>query len=98
MKQPIADMAINGSGTRDPARVLKISRTTVTETLKKDRHLQAVNEKRLAEHEPTQTIVPLCQWQDLETEADERWSFVGSKQQQRGWWHAIDHRTGERLA
>ena len=35
VKQQIADMAINGSGTRDTARVLKISRTTVTETLKK---------------------------------------------------------------
>ena len=35
VKQQIVDMAINGSGTRDTARVLKISRTTVTETLKK---------------------------------------------------------------
>lgn len=35
VKQQIAEMAINGSGTRDTARVLKISRTTVTEPLKK---------------------------------------------------------------
>ncbi|MBW4542198.1 MAG: hypothetical protein KME43_24130 [Myxacorys chilensis ATA2-1-KO14] len=35
IKQQIVDMAVNGSGTRDTARVLKISRTTVTETLKK---------------------------------------------------------------
>jgi len=35
VKQQIADMALNGSGTRDTARILKISRTTVTETLKK---------------------------------------------------------------
>jgi transposase-like protein len=35
VKQQIVDMALNGSGTRDTARVLKISRTTVTETLKK---------------------------------------------------------------
>lgn len=35
VKRQIADMAVNGSGTRDTARVLKISRTTVTETLKK---------------------------------------------------------------
>jgi transposase len=35
VKQQIADMAINGSETRDTARVFKISRTTVTETLKK---------------------------------------------------------------
>jgi len=62
LKQQIADMAINGSGTRDTARVLKISRTTVTETLKKDRDLKAVHEKRLVELEPTQPIVHLCQW------------------------------------
>jgi transposase-like protein len=35
VKQQISDMAINGSGIRDPARVLKISPTTVIETLKK---------------------------------------------------------------
>ena len=35
VKQQIAEMAVNGSGVRDTARVLKISRTTVTETLKK---------------------------------------------------------------
>jgi transposase-like protein len=35
VKQQIADMAVNGSGIRDTARVLKISPTTVIETLKK---------------------------------------------------------------
>ncbi len=35
IKQQIADMAVNGSGIRDPARVLKISPTTVIEELKK---------------------------------------------------------------
>ena len=35
VKQQIADMAVNGSGIRDTARVLRISRTTVIETLKK---------------------------------------------------------------
>lgn len=35
VKEQISEMALNGSGTRDTARVLKISRTTVTETLKK---------------------------------------------------------------
>lgn len=35
MKQQITDMAIHGSGMRDTARVLKISRNTVTEELKK---------------------------------------------------------------
>jgi transposase-like protein len=35
VKQQIAEMAVNGSGIRDTARVLQISRTTVIETLKK---------------------------------------------------------------
>nr|WP_242541888.1 IS1 family transposase [Leptolyngbya sp. Cla-17] len=78
--------------------MLKISRTTVIETLKKDRHLKAINEARSAELELTQTIVKLCHWEDLEAEADEMWSDVGSKKQQRWLWHAIDHQTGEVLA
>lgn len=57
-----------------------------------------MNEARLAALEPTQTIVRLCQWQDVEVEADEMWSFVGSKGQQRWLWHAINHHTGEVLA
>lgn len=40
----------------------------------------------------------LCQWQDVEAEVDEMWSFVESKGQQRWLWHAIDHSTGEVLA
>ena len=40
----------------------------------------------------------LCQWEDLEAEADEMWSFVESKLQQRWLWHAIDHHSGEILA
>jgi transposase-like protein len=35
VKQQIVDMAVNGSGIRDTARVLQISPTTVIETLKK---------------------------------------------------------------
>ena len=35
VKQQISDMALNGSGIRDTARVLKISPTTVIEALKK---------------------------------------------------------------
>ena len=39
VKQQIADMAVNGSGIRDTARVLKISPTTVIEELKKRKHI-----------------------------------------------------------
>jgi IS1 family transposase len=60
--------------------------------------LSAINEARLAEIEPTQTIIQLCQWQEVEAEVDEMWSFVQSKEQQRWLWHAIDHTTGEVLA
>lgn len=35
VKQQIAEMAVNGSGIRDTARVLKVSPTTVIEELKK---------------------------------------------------------------
>jgi insertion element IS1 protein InsB len=37
VKEQIIDMAMNGSGIRDTARVLHISPTTVIETLKKSR-------------------------------------------------------------
>jgi insertion element IS1 protein InsB len=57
-----------------------------------------VNESYLSQIEPTQTLVNLCQWQEVEVEADEMWSFVGSKKQQRWLWHAIDHQTGVVLA
>lgn len=57
-----------------------------------------MNEARLLKLEPTQTVVRLCQWKDIEAELDEMWSFVGSKQHQRWLWHAIDHTTGEVLA
>ncbi len=33
-----------------------------------------------------------------EAEADEMWSFVHSKQQERWLWHAIDYQTGQVLA
>src|SRR6266478_8106500 len=37
VKQPMVDMALNGSGIRDTARVLRVSPTTVITTLKKKR-------------------------------------------------------------
>ena len=38
VKHQISDMALNGSGIRDTARVLRISTTTVIDTLKKNRN------------------------------------------------------------
>lgn len=40
VEQQISDMAVNGSGIRDTARVLKISPTTVIEELKKRSSLE----------------------------------------------------------
>ena len=100
VKRQISDMAINGSGIRDTACVLGISPTTVIEELKKDPHLQAVNETVLTQLEPYQTIVCLYRADALELEAemDEIWSYVQSKQQQRWLWLAIDHKTRKVLA
>lgn len=52
----------------------------------------------MAEIEPHQTIVRLCQWEDVEAEADEMWGFVRAKTEQRWLWHAIDHASGKILA
>ncbi len=68
------------------------------ENLKKSPQLKAVNEARLLKLKPNQTMIRLCQWEDVEAELDEMWSFVGSKQHQRWLWHAVDHNTGEVLA
>lgn len=79
MKEQIIDMAMNGSGIRDTARVLKISPTTVIEE-KKDRDLEQVNQAVLAQLSSTEVDV-VCYIE--EAELDEMWSFVGSKKQQR---------------
>ena len=90
-------MALNGSGIRDTARVLRVSPTTVIHTLKKkESSLQQVNEGLLQrlDAEQVQVIVHKVE----AAEVDEMWSFVGSKSQQRWLWHAIDHYTGQVLA
>jgi insertion element IS1 protein InsB len=93
VKQQMVDMALNGSGIRDTARVLRVSPTTVINTLKKkESGLQQVNEGLLQrlDAEQVQVIVHKVE----AAEVDEMWSFVGSKSQQRWLWHAIDHCTG----
>lgn len=58
-----------------------------------------MNQERLAQIQPQETIVKLEKWsEDITVEADEMWNFVQSKKQQRWLWHAIDHATGETLA
>ena len=93
----IVDMAMNASGIRDTARVLKISPTTVLNKLKQQgSRLSLVNTAYLEalDLERTDVIVSKVE----EAEGDEMWSFVGNKSQQHWLWHAIDHNSGKILA
>ena len=86
-------MAINGSGTRDTARVLKIDKDTVTNVLKKkENSIVKVNQKFQKEtsEEGLEVSIGLsCE----EAEIDEQWSFVQKKSNQRWIWYAIDNKT-----
>lgn len=97
VKKQIIDMALNGSGIRDTARVLGVSQgTVISEIKKKESSLESVNQAVLNRLLPNEIIVDI---QKVEgAELDEMWSFVGSKENQRWLWHAIDHATGEILA
>lgn len=65
--QTIVDMAMNGSGCRDTARVLRISLNTVL------RHLKKLTPHQVAQNvEPGAEVVICC-------EADEQWSYVRCK-------------------
>jgi transposase-like protein len=69
VKRQISDLAMNGSGIRDTARMLKVSPTTVIGELKNHRHLESVNQAVL-EQTPTSTTTALIVRVD-EAEMDE---------------------------
>ena len=98
VKESVIDMAINGSGIRDTARVLNITTNTVIKTiLKIESKLEYVNYailNRIAFYSSRPVVIKLVE----DVEADEMWSFVKNKKNQRWLWHAIDHFTGEVLA
>lgn len=96
VKDEIIEMALNSSGIRDTARVLKISPSTVINELKKkESALESTNVKYLkALDRPSNLEVVITRCSEL----DEMWSFVQKKSKQRWLWHAIDHHTGEILA
>ncbi|HHQ6578271.1 TPA: IS1 family transposase [Serratia fonticola] len=76
--QAIVDMAMNGSGCRDTARVLRISLNTVL------RHLKNFAPHQVAQNvEPGAEVVICC-------EADEQWSYVRCKGNQRWLFYAYD--------
>jgi insertion element IS1 protein InsB len=96
VKESIIDMAVNGSGIRDTARVLKISPNTVINAIKK-KELDNVNYCVLEQIKDCGSI-PVVIKPAEESELDEMWSFVQNKENQRWLWHAIDHLTGTVLA
>lgn len=111
VKQKIVDMAVNGSGIRDTARVLNISPDTVINELKKkEQDLQSVNRNFLENNDLSQVIIKVVKVEEIKeeihnvtdnnvkVEVDEMWSYVGNKDNQRWLWHAIDHITGTVLA
>jgi insertion element IS1 protein InsB len=58
--------------------------------------LSQVNKAALKKYKIMPKIVKIFKRQ--EAEADEMWSYVGNKKNQRWLWHAIDHKTGVTLA
>ena len=96
VKQQITEMTLNGSGSRDMARVLHISPPTVIEELKKAPQIQHSNDLAIQQMESDKIIMKIQKVEEVEV--DEMWSFVEKKTQQRWLCHAIDHRTGVVLA
>jgi len=98
IRKKIVRMSLSGSGIRDIARVLEISTDTVISDLKKKESLlEKINHgflEALQHIENTEVVISRID----EAEADEMWSFVESKANQRWLWHAIDHKTGKILA
>ena len=109
VKEKAIEMVMNGSGTRDTGRVLKISKDTVTAILKKTEKLvKQINEPFLADRNPdTPLNIEICNALcdpngdmpgNLPVEMDEMWSFFHDKKHEVWLWWAVDHDTGTPLA
>lgn len=100
IKTQIINMALNGSGIRDTARVLNISPSTVIgEIKKKESCLEPVNHAVLKSLKAREiSDISVCIQKVEDAEMDEMWSYVRKKENQRWLWHAIDHATGKVLA
>ena len=98
IKKSIIDMTLNASGIRDIGRVLKVARSTIIRTIKKKSDsLVQVNpnfEYSQTQEEREVSFKPCS----IEVEADEQWSFVEKKSNQRWIWYAVDHATNTILA
>ena len=85
VEEQVWEMSLNGSGTRDIGRVLSISKDTVTSILKKKEPVK-VNPEVLGAaemNELNELEVEVC----LHVEADEQWSYVQKKENQRWLWY-----------
>jgi hypothetical protein len=82
---------LKGSGVRDTARVLGVSPTTGLTTLKKAPKLHQVNPAFATAGGGSETEAVIHKVEEAELE--ERWSFVGSKQQPRWLWEALNRTT-----
>jgi len=74
IKEQVVEMAINGSGIRDTARVLKIDKNTIISTLNT---LVQVNPKlsELSADGGLEVRLEVA----CEVEMDEQWSYIGNK-------------------
>lgn len=111
IKNAIVDMAMNGSGVRDTARFLGVSKDKVIATLRDlHKHVKYVNKRYLDNLDPSVPLEcdvvvdrnfnfdELKEVKDLEVEIDEMWSFYQPKKQQIWLWWLIDHRTNTPIA
>ncbi len=99
VREQIEKLAHNGSGTRDTARVLGISKNTVTANLKKT--VKYVNEafiSRLPDSTEKEQLKQLEIEVCISAEADEQWSYVGSKKNPCWLWYLIEKKSRKVLA
>ena len=95
-KRQMVDMALNGSGIRDTARVLGVSPTTVMTPRKKALELHQVNPTLVTAGEGSQPAAVIHKVEEVEL--DDMWFFVDRTQQPRWLWEVLDHQTGRVLA
>jgi hypothetical protein len=85
IKKQVIEMAINGSGIRDTARVLHINKNTVIATLKKkEKGIIHINPNFKTSPSGSALEVRLARVCE-EAELDEQWSFVGKSQTNAGY-------------
>jgi len=90
VKGQITELTLNSSGVRDISRILGISSNTVISELKKTIHTNPY----LIDNTEAEKLQKLEVIIDYQVEADEFWSFVGSKDNQRWTWYAMDKDSG----